>query len=193
MNITNAQIDQIFLYIWGMKKQYVYTIAYNGEVMYVGKTRNMAKRKSAHRTKRGTHKSAIPVDADLSKIEFNVVAEFNSEEEALKYEDQLILQYDTIDNGWNKYRSGLIKSSDIKAYNRDYSAAYYQVHKEEKAAYNRDYNSAHKEDIAAYNRAYNAAHKEEAAAYRAAHREEINAKRRERRARKKAEVITPAS
>ena len=161
-----------------MKKQYVYTIAYNREVMYVGKTSNMANRKTMHKTQRGTHKSAIPVDADLSKIEFNVVAEFNSEEEALKYEDQLILQYNTIDGGWNKIRSGLIEASDKKAYNRDYQAA----HSNELRAYQRDYKAAHREEIRTYSRDY----------YQA-HREEINAKHRERRARKKAEAIASAS
>ena len=188
-----------------MKTFTVYTITYNGEVMYVGKTSNMAKRKSMHKTQLGNPKySAIPVDADLNKVKFNVVAEFDNKTDALKYEDQLILKYNTIDNGWNTRRSGLIKASDMKTYMQDYRAA----HSDELRAYDREYNAAHKEEKAAYNRDYNAAHKEDRAAYyeanrehiraqqrdyRAAHRDEINAKRRERRARKKAEAIASAS
>ena len=150
-----------------------------------------------HKNQRGTHKSAIPVDADLSKIEFNVVAEFNNEEEAIKYEDQLILQYNTLDGGRNKQRSGLIESSDIKAYMQDYNEAYYQVHKEEKAAYMRDYRAAHSDELRAYDREYNAAHKKEKAAYNReyyeANREYILAQKRTYRARKKAEAIASAS
>jgi len=205
-----------------MKKQYVYTITYNGEVMYVGKTSNMAVRKSAHKTKRGTYYSAIPVEADLSKIEFNVVAEFDNEDEALKYEDQLMLRYNTLDGGWNKQRSGLIETSDIKAYQREYYQAhreeavayqreydaahreekaaydrdYYEAHREEKVAYQREYDAAHREEKAVYNRDYNAAHKEEKAVYNRdyykANKEHILAQQREYRAHKKPSVIPKA-
>lgn len=137
-----------------MKKHYVYTITYFDRIVYVGKTCNMVKRKSLHKTDRGTFRSAIPVDADLNKVEFNVVAEFDNKEEALKYEDELILQYGTIENGWNKNRSGLVYSDReyVLAYNRDYNAD----HKEERAAYMRDYYQTHKEEKAAYMRAYRA-------------------------------------
>ena len=177
-----------------MKTFIVYTITYGGEIMYVGKTSNMANRKTMHKTQIGNPRySAIPVDADLSKIEFNVVAEFDNEADALKYEDQLILQYNTISNGWNKYRSGLIKASDIKAYMQDYNRDYYQAHMEDKTAYQRDYRETNREHILARQREYDEAHRVEKAAYYQAHREEINAKRRERRERKKAEAIASAS
>ena len=103
-----------------MNKRYVvYILTYEDKVIYVGKTSNMGFRKSLHKTQQENPKySNIPVDADLSKILFNVVAEFDNEEEALKCKDQLILQYNTIDNGWNTRRSGLIWTSDIKAYMR---------------------------------------------------------------------------
>lgn len=136
--------------------------------MYVGKTSNMTKRKSRHKTQIGTHSSAIPVDVDMSKIEFNVVSVFDNEEEALKYEDQLIQQYNTLNGGWNKHRSGLICSDReyVLAHKRDYNAA----HKEEKAAYMRDYNAAHKEERTAYKRNYYQTHREEWNAYMRAYR-----------------------
>jgi len=193
-----------------MKKQYVYIITYNGEVMYVGKTCNMKNRKSLHRNQRGTHNSAIPVDADLSKIEFNVVAEFDNEEEALKYEDQLILQYNTLDGGWNKQRSGLVYSD--REYVRAQKQDYMRAHREERAAYyeaNREriltqkaaYNKANREYICARQREYDAAHREERVAYqrdyRAAHREEMKAYKRDYmrayRAHKKAEGVKKVS
>lgn len=88
-----------------MNKRYVvYILTYEDKVIYVGKTSNMVVRKSLHRTKRENPKySSIPVDVDLSKIFFNVVAEFDNEEEALKCKDQLIMQHNTIDDGYRMH------------------------------------------------------------------------------------------
>ena len=159
------------------KKTYVvYTITYFDQIVYVGKTCRYIERKRKHLNQRGTYMSAIPVDADLSKIEFNVVAEFDNKTDALKYEDQLILKYNTIDNGWNKYRSGLVYND------REYVLAHM-----------RDYDAAHREEKAAYNRDYYETHKEERAAYYEANREHIRAQQREYKARKKAEAIASAS
>ena len=88
------------------KKWIVYTISLGSKVMYVGKCVNWYTRKSLHKTRRGTFQSAIPLDVDLSLVEFNKVSEFTDEFEALEFEDKLIDRYDTIDNGWNKRHSG---------------------------------------------------------------------------------------
>ena len=166
------------------KKTYVvYTISYSDQIVYVGKTSNFNSRKSAHKTQRGNPKySAIPVDIDMSKVVFNVVSVFDNKEEALKCEDQLILQYNTIGNGWNIRRSGLIAASDMKAYKRDYNREYWQAHREELSAQKRDYYEAHKEELSAQKREYYEAN-----------REHIRAQQREYYLRKKAEAIASAS
>jgi hypothetical protein len=86
--------------------------------MYVGKCSNFTSRKWYHTHYRGTHYSAIPVEVDLSLLSFDKISEFTDELEALKEEDRLIVEYDTINSGWNKQRSGLIRSGNKKEYMR---------------------------------------------------------------------------
>ena len=100
------------------KKYVVYTITLQGKVMYVGKCSNFTSRKWYHTNYRGTHYSAIPVEVDLSLLSFDKISEFTDELEALEEEDRLIVEYDTINSGWNKQRSGLIRSSNKKEYMR---------------------------------------------------------------------------
>lgn len=52
------------------------------------------------------------------------VAEFDNEVDALKYEDELILKYNTITNGYNKCRSGLIFLENSEEYQRKYQKVY---------------------------------------------------------------------
>lgn len=139
------------MYIYGMDKKYVvYTISYQGVVKYVGKTCNIKDRWYRHLHCRGNRASAIPVGINLSLIDFNIIKEFFNEEEALEFEDELIQKFNTIDNGWNKLRSGLIWVKDMdgihKLYrkehsekNKVYMAIYNEKHKAEKLAYMKEY------------------------------------------------------
>ena len=128
----------------------VYLIKLDEVVMYVGKTKDFRKRKNDHLGRIGqTIHSAIPEGTDLSKVSIIKVKEFNDKVEALRYEDELILQYDTINNGWNKQRSGLISAEDN--YNKKYREAHreeYKVwreeHRDEHKAYMKDYNKKRK-------------------------------------------------
>ena len=94
----------------------VYKIEYQGEVKYIGKTCDYKRRKWKHLNGQG----AIPVDVDLNDVEIMPIERFNTNEEAVKREDELICEYNTIDCGWNVRRSGLIEVSDRKAYQREY-------------------------------------------------------------------------
>lgn len=117
-----------------IKKYVVYTIILQGEVMYVGESGNFPQRRYLHKTKRGTSQSAIPTDVDLDLVTFEKVAVYNSRNEALKEEDRLIKEYDTINNGWNKRRSGETPI-DVKMKKglkgKDYCRAYRQTMKDE--------------------------------------------------------------
>lgn len=122
-----------YWYIYSMDKKYVvYTISYQGVVKYVGKTCDFDRRKRNHLTYRGNRRhSSIPIEVNLVDVEILPIKKFNNEEEALKYEDELIIKYDTINSGWNKYRSGLIKASDKNEYTRLQMITYRKEHHEE--------------------------------------------------------------
>lgn len=149
----------------------VYTISLQGKVMYVGSTNNFERRKGQHKTKRGTNQSAIPMDVDLSLVSFNIIVDYESKKEALKEEDRLIVEYDTINNGWNKQRSGLIRSNGSEYLKKWYIGHNYKE-------YHKNYRLTHNQYIKEYKKEY---YKK----YRLEHRDEINAKRREWRKRKK--------
>ena len=75
------------------KKQYVvYTIEYQGRVMYVGSTNNFERRKKQHLSGRG----AIPDDVDTDMVTIQVVKVWKSRKAMLNSEDRLIRKYDTI-------------------------------------------------------------------------------------------------
>lgn len=100
-------------------KYIIYTINLQGKVMYVGKCRNFTLRKWQHLNCRGIKNySAIPTDVDLSLITINKIGELTDNLEALKEEDRLIVEYDTINNGWNKLRSGHIRIDNNTEYQR---------------------------------------------------------------------------
>ena len=182
-----------------MKKHYVvYSISLNGEVKYVGKTCDFDRRKREHSNYRGNLKySAIPVDVDLSFVSFSIISEVENEVEALKLEDKYILEYNTIENGWNIRRSGMIKASDEKAYNLAYAKKWNREHVDRHNIINKKYYYAHREEDNARSRKYRQEHYDECITkqreYYNIHKDEINARRRERRARKKAEAIASAS
>ena len=149
----------------------IYTISLGSKVMYVGCTNRSKHRVWEHlnsREKYATIQSPIPTDVDLSLVSFNVLKEFTSKEEALKEEDRLIVEYDTINNGWNKRRSGLVRKDDPKKYLQEYHKSHpdYRM--------NWYYNNQEKA-------------KKQANEYYYRHMDEINKKRREKRLKEKNE------
>ena len=102
-------------------KYIVYIIRHieTGSVLYVGKTDNFKRRKREHLSLKSNSKkwiSAIGTD----NVSIEPVAYFNNETDALKFEDELIIKYDTIKNGYNKNRSGLIAAENIEEYQKKY-------------------------------------------------------------------------
>lgn len=77
----------------------VYVIKQNEEVKYVGKTCDFKRRKNEHLIKGSS--SQIPDYVPINEVEVIPVEWFANEIDALDYEDKLMIQYDTIDNGWN--------------------------------------------------------------------------------------------
>lgn len=128
-------------------KYTIYTITTidEGRVVYVGKTNNFKRRKREHLSLNSRTKEWIAA-IGTGNVLIEPVAEFDNETDALKYEDELILEYDTITNGYNKNRSGLIKAENPKEYyntdkwkdyHREYNIDYEQTDKWKK--YHRDY------------------------------------------------------
>ena len=102
-------------------KYTVYQIRHivTGQILYIGKTNNFKRRAYQHlHLNTGTKKWLSSIGTGNVFIE--EVAKFDNEVDAIKYEDELILKYNTIENGYNKYRSGLIVSENPKEYNINY-------------------------------------------------------------------------
>lgn len=174
------------------KKYVVYTISYQGVVKYVGQTCDFEKRKKEHLSQKD--KSAIPLDVDLDNIMFEIIDGFDQQEEVLKCEDQLILQYNTIENGWNKARSGLI--SKDKGYNVERAIKWNNEHQKEHYVHQRKYYQGHTEKCKSASLKWNKEHKEKMREsnrkWKKQHKEEYNAYQRAYYARKKAEKKFPA-
>lgn len=138
----------------------VYLIKLDEVVMYVGKTLDFKRRMKEH-LRIGKIGSAIPVDVDSTKITIIKVKDFSNCDEALKYEDELILQYDTINNGWNKNRSGHICTGDRSVIKRKWE----EEHKAERKAYKKKWHEEHREEAKARSKKWYEEHKEEQRAY----------------------------
>ena len=102
-------------------KYTVYIIRHisTGMVLYVGKTNNFKRRVYQHLSLKSSSKKWLAV-VGTGNVLIEAVAEFDKEVDALKYEDELILKYDTITNGYNKNRSGLIAAENIVEYQKKY-------------------------------------------------------------------------
>ena len=95
------------------------------KIIYIGQTINFDGRKQHH----FSHKKQ-PIDMfmfengreNFSMEKFDIDYTNITYEEIKKKEDELILQYDTINNGLNKYRSGFV--SEDKEYQREYKKEY---------------------------------------------------------------------
>ena len=138
-----------------MKKYTVYIIRHisTWTVLYVGKTNDFKRRAYEHlklRTKTKKWLSSI----GTGNVLIEAVAEFENKDDALKYEDELILKYNTITNGYNNNRSGLIASENPKGYNINYQREYRQIeeHKEYQRKYQKKYHKT--DEYRAYVREY---------------------------------------
>ena len=76
--------------------------------MYVGVTNDFDRRKREQLNHIGERHSRIPSGVDKSLVTMSIVKQYKYHKSALKCEDKLIQEYDTINNGWNSQRSGLI-------------------------------------------------------------------------------------
>ena len=124
-------------------KYTVYVIKHigTGTVLYVGKTKNFKRRTYQHLSL-NTHSKEWLAEIGTNNVTIESVAEFNNKVDALKYEDELIIKYGTIENGYNKNRSGLIATENIGEYQRKLQKEYYQKNdkfREYKINYQREY------------------------------------------------------
>lgn len=119
----------------------IYTISYDGQVMYVGISCNAERRWKQH-LGRYDH-TALPNDIDDTKLDFQVVESYTSRNKAFKAEDRLIRYYDTINNGWNKQRSGRREAGNKRKYMTEYMKAWRETHRKEYNEYQNKYQKAH--------------------------------------------------
>lgn len=159
----------------------VYTITDNlqGRTVYVGKTQDFERRKKEHLTL-STHTKDWILALGVENITIEPIAEFGTKEEALEYEDKIIVKYNTIEDGFNKNRSGFISSTDIKQYQKQYEKTnkekrreinkkYFSTHSKEIKDYQREYHKQyqqeHKEQLLEYHKQYDQKHKEQRREY----------------------------
>ena len=131
------------------------------KIIYIGQTINFKNRKYIH----FGHKKQ-PVDEYmynegrnnfLMEI-FNIDCLNMTDEEILKKEDELILKYNTIDDGFNIKRSGLIMFTEN--YNRNRQREYFKNEENHKRKnkknkeYLKQYRETHREQINEYARQY---------------------------------------
>lgn len=102
-------------------KYTVYVIKHigTGTVLYVGMTKNFKMRVYQHLSLKSNSKYWL-AEIGTNNVLIEPVDEFNNKVDALKYEDELILKYDTIKNGYNKCRSGLIFEENPEKYQKKY-------------------------------------------------------------------------
>lgn len=170
----------------------VYVIKNNlqGRTVYVGKTNDFERRVNEHLSL-STHTKEWIASIGVENISITPIAEFNSKEEALKCEDEMILKYNTIEDGFNKNRSGLIAATDNNAYQRQY----YETNKADRLEYQNRYNEAHRKKVLEYQKQYDEEHKDEIAEYQKQyqkqyyqeHKDEIREYKRQYYQRKKAQ------
>lgn len=135
------------LYQVSNMKYTVYIIRHisTGTVLYVGKTRNFKLRAYQH-LKLNTHSKKWLSVIGTGNVLIEEVAKFNNKTDALKYEDELILKYNTIENGYNNNRSGLISYENPEEYQKEYQKKYRKIeeHKEYQKKYHKKYNKTDK-------------------------------------------------
>lgn len=114
-------------------KYIVYSVSVNDTIKYIGFTEHFNARKSSHLSCNSNIAAQI-AEASTQTITISKMGEFYDREDALQYEQTLIERYDTINTGWNTYKSGHL-SKDLNKYYREY----YSDNEEKMRAYNRNY------------------------------------------------------
>ena len=99
-----------------------------GTVLYVGSTNNFKRRVYQHLSLKSNAKYWL-AEIGTNNVTIEAVAEFNNKVDALKYEDELIIKYGTIENGYNKQRSGLIFLENPEEYQRNWQKEYHSTDK----------------------------------------------------------------
>lgn len=124
------------------------------KIIYIGKTVNFKHRMQQHFTPSTAkkHESAkILQEIGKDNLDYELLEIFDNDTvddtELRKLEDLYILKYDTINNGLNKYRSGLIEKTDIKTYNKIYKSEHKEHYKEWGKKYMKQYYQNNKETI----------------------------------------------
>lgn len=104
----------------------------NDKVIYIGQTKDFNHRKSNHFTTYNRPIDKYMFEQGRYNFEMYIIKEFSNEildEELLKEEDNLILKYNTIENGFNIKRSGNITFNED--YYKNKQKEHYEEHKKE--------------------------------------------------------------
>ena len=141
-------------------------------IIYIGQTKDFKQRKYCHFGHKKEPVDKYMYEEGRENFTMNYFKDIDctnmTDDEILNKEDVLILNYNTINNGFNKYRSGKI-SNDMKEYkknymreyqkeyHREYMKKYYQEHKE----YMKKYYQEHKEKYIEHSRQWRLKKKQE--------------------------------
>lgn len=132
------------------------------EVIYIGQTKDFKERKHGHFTLKRNPIDKYMYEEGRKNFSMEIFTYIDctnmTDDEILNKEDELILYYDTINNGFNKYRSGAI-SNDMREYKKNYMREYHkdkEYQKEYHSEYMKKYYQEHKE----YNKNYYQEHKD---------------------------------
>lgn len=159
------------------------------KIIYIGQTKDFKQRKYQHF---GNNYIQI-IDKYMFEEgrenfimeKFDIDCTNMTEDEMLQKEDELILQYDTINNGFNMLRSGLI--SKTKEYDNQRSAKFRKTEKHKE--YIKNYHQIEKYKEYQKNLRQTEEYKKYQREYHQKHKEELNKKLRERRLKKKQQKL----
>lgn len=117
-------------------------------MIYVGVTSQKLKRRWIPSGYKGKSLYQYIKKYGWQSIQHEVIYTCDDRTEALAIEDEMICYW--VEKGVciNKQRSGLIKVSDVKVYNK----AWYAEHREEKKAHSKAYRNEHREECRAYDK-----------------------------------------
>ena len=180
------------------------------KVIYIGQTSDFEGRKKQHFYNKISHIDKYMYEEGRDNFSMKMFSDIDctnmTDEERRIKEDELILQYDTIDNGFNKRRSGLISIDKIKYCNekrrerkisdpdykdklKEYAKKSRLKNKEKYNEYRKQYYQEHREEIRQYQKEQYQKHKETRQKYNQEHREERNKWKREYRKKKKEQSL----
>lgn len=118
----------------------------NENIIYIGQTVDFRERKNAHfsHKKRPIDKHMFEEGRDNFSMEiFDIDCTNMTDEERKIKEDELILFYNTIDNGFNRYRSlNISKVEDRKEYLKEYHKNYRST--EKRKEYMKEYHAKYR-------------------------------------------------